>query len=634
MDFKDIQAKRQKLADAKVYLKSLFIGLDDIIDQIIDNMEAWYLMPDMINRPIIINLWGLTGVGKTDLVRKLVKFFKFTDKYLEIQMDTKSTYHKSIKSILLDSNIEEGEAGVILLDEIQRFRSIDDTGKEIFDKDFQDVWMLLSDGKFSGTSAKSELIEEVMNMMYSKELKLNGNNDEEDELTGIKKQNTGKKLKPHKLKFKMGIYRAKHLKKLARLKESVEEIMGWNEDIVLDKLTDLIKNGSNSDFEVDYSKCLIFVSGNIDEAYAMSNMVEDADIDANTLHAHSKKINVINIKKALQKRFKPEQIARFGNTHILYPSLSSENYRTLINKCLKETLVFASNYLKISKVEYEDSIVDFIYRNGVYPAQGVRPVFSTVNSIFNNTIPKIILYSKENNLRAVKLAIIDKTILVIEGTNFRLSLNGVLDNIKRDINDDKKTLISVHECGHAIVYAYLFGVVPQEIKSSISSFEGGYTLSNKLIGSKQQILNNTVVRLAGQAAEEIVFGESYKSNGVGSDINKATSDIMTMLRRHGLGKNISLTVSANHEESSTANVNAATSERECEKLLIKARTQAIKILRSFGRLLKETSTELFDKGSIEPNKFQSQLAKHGINAKIVSPEVELTVDYKGLLKRF
>lgn len=630
MDFKDIQAKRQKLSDAKVYLKSFFIGLDPIIDQIIDNMEAWYLMPDMINRPIIINLWGLTGVGKTDLVRKLVKFFKFTDKYLEIQMDTKTTYHKSIKSILLDSNIEEGESGVILLDEIQRFRSIDDGGKEILDKDFQDVWMLLSDGKFSGNSAKNELIDEVMGMMYSKELKLD--NEEDDEINKLAGQT--KRKKPKKTKFQMATWRAKHLKKLARLKESMEEIMSWSEDKVLDKLTELIKNGSNSDFEVDYSKCLIFISGNIDEAYAMSNMVDDADICADTLHSHSKKINVINIKKALQKRFKPEQIARFGNTHILYPSLSAENYKTLINKCIKETLVFASNYLKIGEVGYEDSIVEFIYRNGVYPAQGVRPVFSTINSVFNNTIPKIILYAKEHGLKKIKLAIVNKVNLIINGTDFKLSLNGVLDNIKRDISVDKKTLISVHECGHAIVYAELFKVVPQEIKSSLSSYEGGYTLNNKHMGAKRQVLNHIAVCLAGQAAEEIVFGASYESNGTASDITNATKDAMIMLRFHGLGINITKTVAATHEEASVASINVRESEKECEKILVQAKNQAAKILRAHKKLLKESSTELLNTGSIEPKRFQELLKKYNIAAEIISPEVELTVDYKGLLDKF
>ena len=169
MDIKLLGQKREKLEKARVILKEKFVGLDNIIDQIISNIEAWYLMPEVVNRPIIVNLWGLTGVGKTDLVRRLVKILEFSDRYLEIQMDTKTDYRSSVKSILLSSNIEEGQPGIILLDEIQRFRSIDEQGEEIREKDFQDVWMLLSDGKFDGEHTKSELTGEILDILYSRE---------------------------------------------------------------------------------------------------------------------------------------------------------------------------------------------------------------------------------------------------------------------------------------------------------------------------------------------------------------------------------------------------------------------------------------------------------------------------------
>ena len=49
----------------------------------------------------------------------------------------------------------------------------------------------------------------------------------------------------------------------------------------------------------DYSKLLIFICGNIDEAYSMSGMSSEADIDADTLHGFSKKITVVTVKQAL-----------------------------------------------------------------------------------------------------------------------------------------------------------------------------------------------------------------------------------------------------------------------------------------------------------------------------------------------
>jgi predicted nucleotidyltransferase len=43
----------------------------------------------------------------------------------------------------------------------------------------------------------------------------------------------------------------------------------------------------------EFSKLLIFISGNLDEAYRMANDVHDVDTDADILHEHSKKINFL-----------------------------------------------------------------------------------------------------------------------------------------------------------------------------------------------------------------------------------------------------------------------------------------------------------------------------------------------------
>jgi hypothetical protein len=45
-------------------LKAELFGIDDVIDRVIESMRAWYVLPDLINRPVIICLWGLTGTGK------------------------------------------------------------------------------------------------------------------------------------------------------------------------------------------------------------------------------------------------------------------------------------------------------------------------------------------------------------------------------------------------------------------------------------------------------------------------------------------------------------------------------------------------------------------------------------------
>ena len=39
-----------------------------------------YAMPQVLSRPVIVNLWGMTRVGKTDLIRRLVKALDIQDR--------------------------------------------------------------------------------------------------------------------------------------------------------------------------------------------------------------------------------------------------------------------------------------------------------------------------------------------------------------------------------------------------------------------------------------------------------------------------------------------------------------------------------------------------------------------------
>ncbi|MHA1469276.1 MAG: hypothetical protein ACTSSP_01800 [Candidatus Asgardarchaeia archaeon] len=84
-----IEEGDKKLDKIARHLKKKFVGIDKVIDKIMQNIRIWYIFPELIQRPIIICLWGLTGVGKTDLVRTLVREIKFSGRYIETDLSTK-----------------------------------------------------------------------------------------------------------------------------------------------------------------------------------------------------------------------------------------------------------------------------------------------------------------------------------------------------------------------------------------------------------------------------------------------------------------------------------------------------------------------------------------------------------------
>jgi cell division protease FtsH len=144
--------KDQQLHAVAAQLKNELFGIDPIIDRVIDSVRAWYLLPELISRPVIVCLWGLTGTGKTQLVRRLAQLLGFYDRFVEVQMDGFSNGAgwrgaQSISGMLTQSSVREGEPGILVLDEFQRFRTIDNKRGELRVERYQDVWALLSDGR-------------------------------------------------------------------------------------------------------------------------------------------------------------------------------------------------------------------------------------------------------------------------------------------------------------------------------------------------------------------------------------------------------------------------------------------------------------------------------------------------------
>ncbi|MCJ7446528.1 MAG: hypothetical protein MUO72_02430 [Bacteroidales bacterium] len=92
----NVLLKKKCLENVRIQLKKEFVGIDKVIDDLIDSFSYWYYFPELQKKPVIINLWGLTGVGKTSLIHRLVdllgynkRFFRFN--LSETEWDIKQT---------------------------------------------------------------------------------------------------------------------------------------------------------------------------------------------------------------------------------------------------------------------------------------------------------------------------------------------------------------------------------------------------------------------------------------------------------------------------------------------------------------------------------------------------------------
>jgi cell division protease FtsH len=76
----EIKYKQWLLENARQVLKDEFVGIDNVIDKVVDSLNTWFLFPELQERPVVINLWGMTGVGKTALIIRLSNLLEYDNK--------------------------------------------------------------------------------------------------------------------------------------------------------------------------------------------------------------------------------------------------------------------------------------------------------------------------------------------------------------------------------------------------------------------------------------------------------------------------------------------------------------------------------------------------------------------------
>lgn len=608
-----IRERSAQLRHIAAELKTELFGINDIIDRVLDTIRAWYVLPDIINRPVIVNLWGLTGTGKTQLIRSLSKKLGFYDRLIEVQMDGYSNGGgTSIGSMLSDSAISEGTPGILVLDEFQRFRTVDLDGRERKVEHYMDVWGLLSDGKLPpNISFLGDMERRLAEAAYRDERKRQGAMSDTDEEDVFVERLLARNPSNGSSKFALTPYQAQEFKGMLKLRESIMEIMTWSPQDLHGRLVAFMQDPHA--WETDYSKLLIFVCGNLDEMYVdAASRVEDCDTDADVFHAMTRKLSLIDVKRALSERFKPEQIARLGNNHVVYPSLNRATYQKLIEVAVHGYLeeIQASSGLRF---EVTDAVRQQIYANSVFPAQGTRPVFSSVHCLMSAPLVDFTLWALEHGATPGQVLTIDvdpEAGLLVSRWGDRMHTVPVAFEISRlrQRNDpDMRAILAVHEAGHGLIYVLLFQQAPLEIRINMATFSGGYNSFNSLkVKTRSNLLDAVCVALAGRAAEEMVFGKESLSSGSASDLKLATQQMAAFIRHTAFGERISH-VDVSTEAGENINTDVASTNAEIETGLQTQYERARGLLAANQAIYLRMVNELEKAGQLEPQQIRDWL---------------------------
>lgn len=611
--------KKLILDEARQVLKQEFVGIDNIIDEIVDNVSGWFFLPDLQEKPLVINLWGLTGVGKTSLVNRLAALIGFEDSYFRFDLGEKEGHFSFRDSLdeLCKSN--DHSPVFIALDEIQHSRTVSGFHRqEIEDDKNRMIWELIDSGRIQYVDWNSQLwtIEAlVYKLMYLVK-------------AGVKVKNglVVNNMKLYRNEMKVDIEEGKRLlfvpedeyesiielagKELGLfLKKDVENVLmsfSANDTILfLNKVLAIGKRPSVKNF----TKALIFVLGNLDEAYTMSDNFS-ADIDADEFNKLSQKITIPNIKLALQSRFRNEQIARLGNIHIIYPAFDTCTYKKIISNALQKYTRQLTDYFKYHVV-LDDSIHDLIYEEGVYPTQGARPVFTSIHQIFKSKISFFFsaIFLKDLDIDTLHFSISHKKLACAYLKNQQLiysletQITTPLYDARQSRRDDLQAIIAVHESGHAVLSIVLLKTIPDVICSISSDADGqGFMFSSlewKYI-SRKEIIPRVAMMLGGYVAEELIFGREHVTSGATDDINKATQFLSFMYKLNGMGKTpVKYSIPLEGDNHTYHNIEAI--EEEIKNAVEEARTLAEQTLINEKKLLLTFSDYLSDHRILRKN---------------------------------
>lgn len=661
---------RIKLLDsALVQLKREFVGLDDIIDQLGASVYAWYVTPEIITRPTIVSIWGMTGTGKTSVVKRLISLLYLDDVRISFDCGECRDNNKSISTDIMDTfgKSEESDSGdrfsgsnslVFMFDEFQYARTINESGEEEVAPSLRPIWSILDSGIIDindynyDFSSLCDFIDELVDTSKSlphiiiKDNHIESPDDVSaflnimffhyDRGPSIKTDNTEDQNKPLEVltsRYLRTIIRRLNNKSDALGSRVAKELLSGEYTIgqLAERLGDIKKLAASSR-KLDCSKSLVFILGNLDEAYKDSSDISP-DIDADLFYDITSRVTTTDIKEALKERYRPEQIGRLGNNIIKYPTLSKDSFKRIIDLEIGRILDRFSEVDKI-KVVFEQSMKDLLYSESVYPTQGVRPVLSSIDTLITPYLSKVVEHKGRSksvcigvvgSVRDFRLPCVDVRLKFDKAEEVIVEQKLELGKERCPENRKKRFICAVHEIGHAIMYSWCKGEVPDNIVS-VSTDHGGFcsTYDRRFAGEidcRRDVLDEVRISLGGYQAERVIYSNpDMWLLGSSSDIQSLWKELSSAVMNCGFDLPLPLShreveqsgnISEGLDSKDVMVTNKSTGDGRILELIKEGMDYVWSVLSNEKELIKKAAIKLGEQGSMSGQEFLDFIRQYG-----------------------
>lgn len=192
----------------------------------------------------------------------------------------------------------------------------------------------------------------------------------------------------------------------------------------------------------------------------------------------------------------------------------------------------------------------------------------------------------------------------------------------RILSPYEKKEVAYHEVGHAIIAALLKHSDPVHKITIVPRTMGalGYTMQlpteEKFLSTKEEMLDQITVMLAGRAAEEVEFNTI--STGAANDIERATQSARSMVTIYGMSEKFDMMALEIMQDRYldgrvVQNCSAATStiiDEETLKIIKSAHARALSILKENREILTHIAGRLLEKETLMGDEFIAMVTEH------------------------
>ncbi|WP_097026919.1 ATP-dependent zinc metalloprotease FtsH [Clostridium peptidivorans] len=240
--------------------------------------------------------------------------------------------------------------------------------------------------------------------------------------------------------------------------------------------------------------------------------------------------------------------------------------------------------------------------------------------------------ANEAALRAVR-----SNRMEVNQSDFDESIETVIAGYQRKgavVPTKEKLIVAYHEIGHALVAAKQKNTAPVHKITIIPRTSGalGYTMQveegERVLMSKEEMLNKITTFTGGRAAEEVIFNSI--TTGASNDIEQATRIARAMVTRYGMSEDFSMmaleTVSNQYlggdASLACSAETAAKVDAEVLKIIKEAYKKASDILNENKDKLNELAKYLWEKETISGEEFM-EILNNDINDNDINDMVEV-----------